>query len=78
MHGHGRFIEMQSNLTRKKRHRTNQGSNFLGDSFSNRDNERAPIKSTPASQKIIFPQEQTNPCYDTGQMKPVKFFQHRN
>ena len=41
---YGRFIEMQSNLRRKKLHRTNQGSNFLGGSFSNRDNARAPIQ----------------------------------
>ena len=40
---YGRFIEIQSNLRRKKLHRTNQGSNFLGGSFSNRDNVRAPI-----------------------------------
>ena len=31
----GRFIEIKSNLTRKKLHRTNQGSNFLEDKFSN-------------------------------------------
>ena len=35
---YGRFIEIQSSLRRKKLHRTNQGSNFLGGSFSNRDN----------------------------------------
>ena len=40
---YGRFIEIQSNLRRKKLHRKNQGSNFLGGSFSNRDNVRAPI-----------------------------------
>ena len=40
---YGRFIEIQSNLRRKKPHRTNQGSNFVGGSFSNRDNVRAPI-----------------------------------
>ena len=34
---YGRFIEIQSNLSRKKLHTSNQGSNFLGDSFSNRD-----------------------------------------
>ena len=34
----GRFIEIQSNLRRKKLHRTNQGSNFLGGNFRNRDN----------------------------------------
>ena len=37
---YGRFIEIQRNLRRKKLHRTNQGSNFLGGSFSNRDNVR--------------------------------------
>ena len=39
-----RFIEIQSNLRRKKFHRTNQGSNFLGGNFSNRNNVRAPIQ----------------------------------
>ena len=37
-----RIIEIQSNLRRKKLHRANQGSNFLGRSFSNRYNVRAP------------------------------------
>ena len=50
---YGRFIEIRSNIRRKKLHRTNQGSNFLGGSFSNRDNIRAPIQfrrnSTPVS-----------------------------
>ena len=32
---HGRSIEIQNNLRRQKLHRTNQGSNFLGGSFSN-------------------------------------------
>ena len=32
-----RFTEIQSNLRRKKFHRTNHDSNFLGGSFSNRD-----------------------------------------
>ena len=41
---YGRFIEMKSNLRRKKFHKTNKGSNFLGGSFSNRDNERDPIQ----------------------------------
>ena len=45
-----RFIEIQSNLRRKKLHRTNQGSNFLGGSFSNRDNVRAPIQFRRESQ----------------------------
>ena len=39
----------QSNLRRKKLHRTNQGSNFLGGSFSNRD-VRAPIQFGRESQ----------------------------
>ena len=34
---YGRFMEIQSNLSRKKLHTSNQGSNFLGDSFSDRD-----------------------------------------
>ena len=47
---YGRFIEIQSNLRRKKLHRTNQGSNFLGGSFSNRVNARAPIQLGRKSQ----------------------------
>ena len=39
-----RFIKIQSNLRRKKLHRTNQGSNFLGGSFSNRNNVRTSIQ----------------------------------
>ena len=38
-----RFIEILSNLRRKKPHKTNQGSDFPGGSFSNRDNIRASI-----------------------------------
>ena len=41
---YGRFTENQSNLRRKKPHRTNQGSNFLGGSFSSRDNVSATIQ----------------------------------
>ena len=41
---YGRFIEIQSNLRRKKFHRTNQGFNFLGGSFTNKENLRAPIQ----------------------------------
>ena len=47
---YGRFIEIQNNLRRKKLHRTNQGSNSLGGSFSNRDNVRAPIQFRRESQ----------------------------
>ena len=39
-----RFIETQSSLRSKKIHRRNQDSSFLGGSFSNRDNLRAPIQ----------------------------------
>ena len=35
---HARYLEIQSNLRRKKLHRRNQGSNFHGVSFSNRNN----------------------------------------
>ena len=41
---YGRIIEIKSNLSRKKLHRTNQGSNFLEGCFSNRDNVRDPIQ----------------------------------
>ena len=47
---YGRFIAIQSNLRRNKLHRTNQGSNFLGGSFSNRDNVRTPIQFRRESQ----------------------------
>ena len=40
----GGFEEIKTNFRRKKLHATNQGFNFLGDSFSNRDNVRAPIQ----------------------------------
>ena len=46
----GRFVEMQSNHRRKKLRRTNEGSNFLKSSFSNRDNVRAPIQFIRESQ----------------------------
>ena len=34
---YSRVIEIQSNLRRKKLHRTNQGSDFLGGSSSNKN-----------------------------------------
>ena len=39
-----RFTLIKSNLGRKKLHRTNQGYNFLGGSFSNTDNVRVPTQ----------------------------------
>ena len=51
---YGRFVEIQSNLRRKKLHRTNQGCNFLGGSFSNRDNVRAPIQFRKESQPQLL------------------------
>ena len=60
---YGKFVEIQSNLRRKKLYRTNQGSNFLGGSFGNKYNVRATIKFTresrPKHLKRFFPQEQT-------------------
>ena len=38
---YGKFIEIKSNLREKKLRKTNQGTNFLGDIFSNKDNVRA-------------------------------------
>ena len=40
---HGGFIEIKSNLRRKKLHNTNQCSNFLWSSFRGRDNVKGPI-----------------------------------
>ena len=60
---YGKFMEIENNLRRKKLHRTDQGSNFLGGSFSNRDNVRALIQfgresqpqSTSISTSVIRP-----------------------
>ena len=41
---YGRFIEIKSNLRKKKLHRTNQGSNLPGDSFSSSENVTNPIQ----------------------------------
>ena len=50
---YGSLIQIRSNFRRKKLHRTNQGSDFLEGSFSNRDNVGAPDqfkrKKVPAS-----------------------------
>ena len=47
---YGRFIEIMSNLRKKKPHIMNKGSNFLGGTFSNRDDVRAPIQFRRESQ----------------------------
>ena len=47
-------VEIQMNLRRKTFHRTNQGSNFLGVNFSNKDNVRAKIKFRRKNQPSIF------------------------
>ena len=47
---YARFIEIQSNLMRKKLHRINQDSYFPGGRFSNRDNVRSPIQFRRESQ----------------------------
>ena len=79
------FIEIKHNLRRKKIHRANRGSNFLGGNCSNRESVRAPIqlrreRRVPASKKMAFLQEQTHPfshqqhqSQQTGQTKQVEF-----
>ena len=47
---YGKFVQIQTNLRRKKFHRTNQGSNFLRGTFSKRDNVRASIQFRTESQ----------------------------
>ena len=44
------FIEIVNKLKTTKLHKTNLGSNFLGGSFSSRDNVRAPIQLRKESQ----------------------------
>ena len=63
---YGKFMEIENNLRRKKLHRTNQGSNFLGGSFSNRDNVRALIQFRRESQ----PQSTS---ISTSVIRPVKW-----
>ena len=57
-----RFIEIQSNLRRKKLHRTIQSSSFHGGSFRDRGNLRAPVQIgiEMFNSKMIFSQEQTH------------------
>ena len=50
----GRFKEITSNLRRDKLRRMNQGSNFLGGSFSNIYNARAPVQFRRESQHPYF------------------------
>ena len=76
---YGRFIEIQSKLRRKKLYRTNEGSNFLGGSFRNRDNVRTPFQFRRESQSSIlkddFPQEQTHPfSHQQDQCYQLSFF----
>ena len=55
---YGTIKEIQSNIRRKELYRTNQVSNFLGGSFSNRDNLRAQSnleeKPNPSISKDVF------------------------
>ena len=53
---YGRFIEIKRNVGRKKRYRKNQGSNFLGGSFSNGDDVK---DLTPFKTQIQFPHLKT-------------------
>ena len=83
----GRFIEIESNLRRKKLYRINQGYNFLGGNFNNRDNVRAQPnlekKVNPSILKGNF-SSRTKPSIFTSiapvlldQLKvAVEFFQH--
>ena len=56
---YGRSIEIKSNLRRKKLHKANEGSNFLGGSVSNRDNVKVPNhleeEDNPSILKDDFP-----------------------
>ena len=79
---YGRFIKITTNLKKKKLHKTNQGSTFLG---SNRDNVRTTIQlgkdrksqhlksdySSRTDQSIF-----TSKTPATDQIKQVDFLQH--
>ena len=84
-----KFIEIKSNFGKKKLYRTNEGSNFLGGSFSSGDNVRAPIQFRRERQsqhlkRWIF--LKNSPIHFhisstrvwTSQMKQAEFFQHWN
>ena len=53
---YGRFIEIQSNLGRKKLQKTDQGTYYFGGSFSNRDKVIAQIqfRTERQPQHLIF------------------------
>ena len=79
---YGRFIEIQNNFKRKKLHRMNQGSIFLGCNFSDRDNIRPPIQSRRERQPQHLKNDFTfknRPIHfhinSTSVIKPV-IFQH--
>ena len=55
---------------KKKLLRTNQGSNILGGSFSNRDNVRAPIQFRRESQTHLNFSSRTDPSIFTS-IEPV-------
>ena len=63
------IIEMKGNHRRKKLRRTNQGSNILGGSFSNRDNVKAKTEFRRERQPSIIKDyfsSRTNPSIFTS------------
>ena len=83
------YIEIQNNLRREKLHRTNQGSKFLGSSFSNKDNIRPQSNLEEKVNPNIFKDEfssQTHPSIFTAiapvlldrSNKTSEFFQYWN
>ena len=77
---YSRFIEIKGTLRRKKLHRTNQGSNVVGGTFSNRVNLRASIqviteRGSQKLKKMIFLHEQTHPFphNNTGVIRVISF-----
>ena len=62
------YIEIQSNLWRKKHHRTKfHSSNFRRGSFRNRDNVRVPIQFRRESQPQPGPFQKIKAAFDIGQ-----------
>ena len=86
---YSRFMEVQSKLRRRKLHRTNQDSDFLGDSFSKGDNVTGPSNLEEKDNLSILKDDfssRTDPSIFTSRApellhwsnEQAEFFQHWN
>ena len=80
---YSRFIELKSNLRRKKLNRTNQDSNFLVGGLSNRNNVSSPIqfkRKRPLHhlKRLFFLKNKPIHFHinSTSVIRPIKLYQH--